>query len=73
MTRKDVLLEKDLLEKASTMKTFEYSPLGKELKPQTDIAKTQCLGLDKAFISNKDNKNINKSLIKKERNIVSQI
>ena len=68
MTRKDVLLKKDLLEKAATMKTFEYSPLGKELKVQTDIAKEQYQGLDKAFISNKDNKNVSESLIKKERN-----
>ena len=39
LTDKDVLLEKDLLEKAATMKKFEYSPLGKELKAQNDIAK----------------------------------
>ena len=39
LTDKDVLLEKDLLEKAATMKKFEYAPLGKELKPQNDIAK----------------------------------
>ena len=32
LTAKDVLLEKDLLEKAATKKRFEYSPLGKELK-----------------------------------------
>ena len=38
---KDFLPEKDLLEKAATMKRFEYLPLGKELKPQTDIAKKQ--------------------------------
>ena len=30
---------KDLLEKAVTIKRLEYSPLGKELKAQTDIAK----------------------------------
>ena len=41
MTGKDVLPEKDLLEKASTMKRFEYSPLGKEIKTQTDMAKKQ--------------------------------
>ena len=35
----DVLPKKDLLEKAATMKTFEYSPLGKELKAQTDYCK----------------------------------
>ena len=41
MTGKDVLPEKDLLEKASTMKRFEYSPLGKEIKIQTDMAKKE--------------------------------
>ena len=29
---KDILSEKDVLEKAATMKRFEYSLLGKELK-----------------------------------------
>ena len=55
------------------MKTFEYSPLGKELKAQIDIAKKQYQGFDKAFISNKDNKNVNESLIKKKEIILSQI
>ena len=32
---KDVLPEKDLLEKAAIMKRFEYLPLGKEFKAQT--------------------------------------
>ena len=32
LTGKDVLLEKGLLEKAATIKRFEYSPLGSELK-----------------------------------------
>ena len=59
LTGKDVLPEKDLLEKAATMKKYEYSPLGKKLKAQTDIAKKQYEGLDKAVISNKDNKNGN--------------
>ena len=36
---KDVLLENDMLEKATKIKEFEYSPLGTELKAQTDIAK----------------------------------
>ena len=35
LTGKDVLLEKNLLEKAVTIKRFEYSLLGKELKKQT--------------------------------------
>ena len=36
---KDVLSEKDLFEKAATIKKFEYSPLSSELKKQTNIAK----------------------------------
>ena len=39
LTSKDVLAEKYLLQKAATMKRFEYSPLDKELKAQIDIAK----------------------------------
>ena len=35
----DALPEKELLEKDATVKIFEYSPLGVELKAQTDIAK----------------------------------
>ena len=33
--------KKHLLEKAATIKRFEYSPLGSELKKQTGIAKFQ--------------------------------
>ena len=32
LTDKDVLAEKDLVEKAAAIKRFEYSPLGIELK-----------------------------------------
>ena len=42
VTGEDILLEKDLPEKAATIKIFEYSLLGKELKAQTNIAKYQC-------------------------------
>ena len=35
----DALPEKELLEKDATVKIFEYSLLGVELKAQTDIAK----------------------------------
>ena len=35
----DVLPEKDSLEKAATIKRFEYSPLASEMKKQSDIAK----------------------------------
>ena len=38
LTSDNVLPEKGLLEKAASMKRFEYSPLGNELKKQTDIA-----------------------------------
>ena len=49
LTGKDVLPEKDFLEKATTMKRFEYSPLGKEFKGQTEIAKKQYQKLDNTF------------------------
>ena len=39
MTGQDVLQKKVLLEKAAKIKRFEYSPWGKQLKAQTDIAK----------------------------------
>ena len=41
LTGKDVLPEKDFLEKAAIMKIFKYLPLDKELKSQTDIVKKQ--------------------------------
>ena len=41
LTVKDVLPEKDLLEKAATMKRFEYLSLGKELKTETGNAKNE--------------------------------
>ena len=46
MTGKDILPEKNLLEKAATIKRFEYLLLGKELKEQTDTAKKQYQKLD---------------------------
>ena len=39
LTGKDVLPEKDLLEKAATMKRFEHLSSGKELKAETDNGK----------------------------------
>ena len=42
--------QKNNLEKAATINWFEYFPLGKELKTQTnDIANRQCQKLDNAF------------------------
>ena len=49
LTGKDVLAERDLLERSAIMKRFEYSRFGKELKTQIDIAKKQYQGLDKFF------------------------
>ena len=43
----------DLLEKATVLKKFEYSPLDKELKAQTSAAEKQYQKLDKVFESNK--------------------
>ena len=39
LTGEDVFPEKVLLEKAATIKRFEYSPLGSELKRKSDITK----------------------------------
>ena len=56
----EVLPEKGLLENAATIKRFEYSPLGSELKKQNDIAKTRYQGLNKVYqfdgTINKDDK-----------------
>ena len=49
VTGKDVLREKDLLEKAATMRRFEYFPLGKELIAQTEISKKQYQKLENNF------------------------
>ena len=38
LTGKDVLPENNLLEKVTTIKRLEYSPLDKKLKKQTSIA-----------------------------------
>ena len=49
MTGKDVLLEKDLVEKAVTIKRLKYSLLDEELKKQTSIAEKQYQKFDKTF------------------------
>ena len=41
LTGKNVLPEKDLLERAAIMKRFKYSVLGSELKKRTDIEEKQ--------------------------------
>ena len=50
------LPEKDLIEKDTTMKTFHYSLLGKELKKQTSVAERQYKKLDNVFESDKKEK-----------------
>ena len=65
MTGKDVLPEKDLLEKVAIMKRIDYSTLDKELKAQTDIAKKQYQKFDDTYEFDK--------IIKKERPIFKKI
>ena len=70
MTDEIVLPEEYLLETATTIKRFEYSLLGNELKKQTDIAGKEYQMLEKfyslIFWSIKGNKNAKNSLIIKE-------
>ena len=49
MTGKGFLPKTDFQEKTFAWKKFEYSPLGNELKAQTDIAKKQYQKCDKIF------------------------
>ena len=54
MSKYEFVIGKDVLpEKVATMKRFEYSPLSKELKAQSDIAKKRYWGLNKFFKSDK--------------------
>ena len=65
---KDVLSEKNLLEKSSTIKRFEYSLLGKELNVQTDIEQYQLL--NKFFESDEKEESVT---IKKERPAMTSV
>ena len=56
MTAKNVLSEKYLPEKAETIKRFEYSPLGKELKKETSFAEKRYQKFENVFESNKRKK-----------------
>ena len=56
--------KKDLLEKAATIKRFEYLPLGSELKQQTSIAEKQYKRLDNTYELDK--------IIKKEQPTVNK-
>ena len=56
LTVKDVLPEKDLLEKAATIKRFEYSTLRSELRKQSSVAEKQYQKLDKVFESKTEQK-----------------
>ena len=49
LTGKDIFSEKDLLEKAATMKRFEYSLLVNDFKKHTGIVEKQYKSLDKDY------------------------
>ena len=49
LTGKVALPEKGLLEKAATLKIFEYSPLSKEIKAQTSVVEEQYQGFNNLF------------------------
>ena len=68
MTGKDVLPEKDLLEKVATKKRYEYLSLGKQLKSETVIAKMKKEELDKNLFLKRIIKKVNEPLIKKKTN-----
>ena len=63
LTSKDVLPEKDLLEKAAAIKKFENSPLGSELKKQTSAVEKHYQVLNTLFESDKEKQLV---VIKKE-------
>ena len=52
-TSKDILSERDWLEKAAALRRFEHSPLGKELKRKTSAAENQYQKFDNAVKPNK--------------------
>ena len=64
MTDKDVLPQKNLLEKAAAIKRFEYPPFGSELKKRTSVAEKQCQGLNKLSKSGEKEESVT---IKKEK------
>ena len=64
LTCQDVLPKIKVLEKASSIKRFEYLPIGKELKAQTSATKKQCQKLDKVFESNEKEEKFSKSRAK---------
>ena len=59
-----------MLEKATAMKRFEYSPLGEELKAQTSAAEKPHQKLEKVFDSyKKEEKNLKSCAESKSHNI----
>ena len=56
--------EKRNATKCCTLKRFEYSPLGSELKKQTNIVEKQCQGLNKIYEFN-ENKGDDETLKKR--------
>ena len=66
LTGEDLLPEKDLLKKVAAIKRFEYSPLGKELKNQTSVAKNQY----QKFESNKNEERTRSKRSRAKSNLV---
>ena len=76
LTSKDVLREKDLLDKVATIKIFKYLRLGSEVNRQTEISKKQYQKLHKVYKlgeKEEDEKKIYKideNETKKKRNVM---
>ena len=70
MPSKDVLPQKDFLEKAAATKRLEYSLLGKKLKKQTSVAEEQYQKWDSAFECNKNEED---KITKKKVHYVSNL
>ena len=55
LTGENILPRKELLGQAATIKRFEYSPVGSELKKQASIGKYHYQRLDKKYVISKKN------------------
>ena len=67
LTSKDVLSEKDLLEKAATSKKIWIFPIRSRIKTPDSNCKEKMSGIRQAFISVKDDKNEKKNKKTKEK------
>ena len=67
------LKEKGLSEKGATFKRFEYLPLGKESKAQTDIVKKKYQGINKFFKSDEKEEPMTIKKKQTKKSIINQI